>query len=194
MINKIKNSWQEKQDKLNSPPTKGGIVVGYEALGYDFRNWHVRGMLKHTSEKLFYLDDDMHSLILGATRCGKTRSLILQAIGFIAFAGESMIISDPKGELYEYVAEYLERLNYKVYALNFKTPTKSDRYNFLQPVIDALDQGDIPRAIELTWDITSSLVPKSNRGEPIWENGEASVIAGGIMSVLYDNMPSEKDN
>ena len=50
---------------------------------------------------------------------------------------QNMIISDPKGELYQYTAKTLERLGYKVYTLDFKTPLKSSKYNFLQPVIEA---------------------------------------------------------
>jgi len=152
---------------------RGGVVIGYELLN------------KH-KEQLFFLDDDVHSLILGATRSGKTRCLFLQSICLIALAGESMIISDPKGEIYDYIAPFLRYLGYKVIVLDFKTPTKSQRYNFLQPIINAMNAGDLPKAIELVWDITSSLVPKT-KGERIWQDGEASVIAGAIMAVVYDN-------
>jgi type IV secretion system protein VirD4 len=37
------------------------------------------------------------------------------------------------------------------------------------------------------WDITSSLVPADEKGERIWNDGQASVIAGAIMSVVFDN-------
>ncbi len=47
---------------------------------------------------------------------------------------------------------------------NPKNQLKSDRYNFLQPIIDAIDEDDLPRAIEATWDLTAA-----------------------IMSVTYDN-------
>ncbi len=47
-------------------------------------------------EDVFFIDDDLHSLTIGATRSGKTRSLVLQSINNTALAGENMIISDPK--------------------------------------------------------------------------------------------------
>ena len=104
-------------------PQKGGIVVGYEKTDRISNN--------NTSEKIYFLDDDVHSLILGATRCGKTRSIILQSICFTALTGESMVISDVKGELHDYTMPYLKRLNYEVIALDFKSPLKSHKYNFL---------------------------------------------------------------
>jgi type IV secretion system protein VirD4 len=151
----------------------GGIVLGKKSKGL--------------SEHIYYVDDDTHVLCIGATRSGKTRSIVLQTIGTLALAEESMIISDPKGELYNYTYPFLEKKGYEIICLDFKNPLKSDRYNFLQPVIDAIDKNDIPMAVDATWDLTASLVPEDNHNEKIWVNGEASIIAAAIISVVYDN-------
>jgi type IV secretion system protein VirD4 len=151
----------------------GGIVLGKKKGGL--------------SEYIYYVDDDTHVMCIGATRSGKSRSIVLQSIGTLAMAGESMCISDPKGELYNYTYPFLEKKGYEVICLDFKNPLKSQRYNFLQPVIDAIDQDDIPKAVDATWDLTASLVPEENHNEKIWTNGEASIIASAIMSVVYDN-------
>lgn len=99
-----------------------------------------------------------------------------------------MIISDPKSELYHYTSRYLEDNGYKIVTLDFKNPLKSSRYNFLQPVIDAVNQNDYRKAEELSWDITQSLVGnEESKMEKIWKDGEMSVIAGAIMSVVFDN-------
>ncbi|GAA0778429.1 hypothetical protein GCM10008908_35360 [Clostridium subterminale] len=67
---------------------QGGVVLGYRKEG--------------GKEKIFFIGEDVHSLCIGATRSGKTRTVVLQSIGTIALAGESMILSDTKGELYQY--------------------------------------------------------------------------------------------
>ena len=151
----------------------GGIVIG----------------AKKTSgkETLYYIDEDTHTLCIGATRSGKSRTVVLQSIGLQALAGESMIMSDPKGELFQYTYPFLERLGYEVIAIDFKNPLKSSRYNFLQNVIDACKSKNIPKAIDYAWDITTSLVGEP-KGERIWNDGEASVIASTILSVVYDNL------
>lgn len=159
---------------------KGGIIVGYEK---------VKAMRKPSfQEKVYFVKDDVHSLILGATRSGKTRGFILQSVCFLGLSGESMIISDPKGEIFDYTEPYLKEMGYEVIALNFRKPKKGNRYNFLQPIIDAANEGDIPKAIDRTWDFTAAVVPEAR--EKIWENGEKSVIAGAILSVVFDNMDS----
>ena len=151
----------------------GGTVIGM----FKFKN----------REEIIFVGDDMHILVIGATRSGKSRTVVLESIGLQALAEENIICSDPKGELYQYTYPFLERLGYKVITIDFKNPLKSSRYNFLQPVIDHVKKGNIPKAIEATWDITSALVPEDAHGERIWSDGEASIIAAAIMAVVYDN-------
>lgn len=151
---------------------EGGLVIGIEK--------------SKKEEKLYTITDDVHSLCVGATRSGKSRTIVLQSICTMALAGENMVLSDPKAELFQYTYPFLERIGYEVITLDFRNPLKSNGYNFLQPIIDAVDDGDIPRAIENTWDITSALVGES-KGERIWTDGEASTIAAAIMAVVFDN-------
>lgn len=167
------NTITENDEKAKN----GGLVVGFEK--------------NKKEEKIYYIDDNIHSLVVGATRSGKTRSIVLQTIGNLALAGESIIISDPKAEIFDYTSEYLKSKGYKVYTIDFKYPEKSSKYNFLQPVIDAVNRGDYRKAEEYSWDITQSLVGnEESKMEKIWKDGEMSVIAGAIMSVVFDN----KDN
>lgn len=151
----------------------GGIVVGMEKIG--------------NREKLYLIGDDTHTLTIGATRSGKTRCLVIQSICSIALAGESLVISDPKAELYHYTADYLKRLKYDVICLDFKNPEKSTRYNLLQPVIDAVNAGDMEHAEMYAWDITNILAGDNTSNEKIWENGEKSTIAAAILCVVVDN-------
>ncbi|MDE7324984.1 MAG: type IV secretory system conjugative DNA transfer family protein [Lachnospiraceae bacterium] len=152
---------------------KGGIVVGMEKSG--------------GKEMLYMVGEDTHTLTIGATRSGKTRCLVIQSICSIALAGESLVISDPKAELFHYTSNYLEKLGYEVVCIDFKTPGKSTRYNLLQPVIDAVDEGEMERAEMYAWDITNILVGDNASNEKIWENGEKSTIAAAILCVVVDN-------
>ena len=171
MVLRLK-AWEKRRLKKSNMGFSGGLVVGYEK--------------ESEMENIYYLSDDVHSVTIGATRSGKSRCIVLQSIAYTALSGESMIVNDPKGELAAYTMSYLKRLGYEVICLDFKSPLKSSRYNFLQPVIDAVNRGDNAKAVDLVWDITSSLVGES-KGERIWTDGEASIIAGAIMSVVFDN-------
>jgi len=152
---------------------KGGLVLGKENLS-------------NGKERILSVNDDLHTLTIGETGSGKTRTMVLQSIVNLGLAGENMVVTDIKGELSDFTAEFLRRIGYLVVYLDFKNPLKSTRVNFLKPVIDAVNKDDIDGAVELTWDITSQLVGEV-KGEPIWQNGEAAIIAGAIMAVVYDN-------
>lgn len=175
---KIRRNLFRKRDSNNDEESEiilesGGVVLGMEMVGDE--------------EKIYYVDDDTHSLCIGATRSGKTRSIVIQSICTIALAGESMVISDPKSELFNYTSEFLKKLGYEVVTIDFKNPEKSHRYNLLQPIIDAIKSGNLDLSENLAWDMTNILVGKQE-GEKIWHNGEMSIIAASILCVVCDNI------
>lgn len=139
------------------------------------------------TERLPCITDDYHTLTIGATRCGKSRCLVLQSICALALAGEGIVANDPKGELYHYTHSFLETLGYKVHVIDFNTPKKSDRYNPLQSIINAVNENRIDDAQNCVWDFVTFLVEKNDHSEPIWTNGECAVIAAAVMCVVYDN-------
>lgn len=89
--------------------------------------------------------------------------------------------------MFEYTSGALKQLGYNVLTLDFKTPLKSSKYNFLQPVIEQVAKGDIARALNYCSDIVESLVGEVGNREAIWVNGEKSVIKTGIMAVVMGN-------
>lgn len=58
-------------------------------------------------EQIICLTDDVHTLTIGATGGGKSRREVLQTICMLALAGEGIVVSDPKGELYHYTHTFL---------------------------------------------------------------------------------------
>ena len=152
----------------HAAPKGGGLVLGWS----------------QDMKKLYVNTTDTHSLVIGATRCGKTRHLVLQSIGLTAMAGESMVITDPKSELYLYTRPFLERLGYEVIPIDFIHPERSARYNFLQPVLDAVYMENLPLAVQKARDIAKLLVPdkENSNTDPLWPNGERSIITVAILA------------
>lgn len=150
----------------------GGLMVGMSKDG-----------------KQIYIDsEDTHTLTMGATRSGKSRTVVLPSVCLMALAGESMIVVDPKAELYLYTRPFLERLGYEVVALDFRNPAISNQYNFLQPVIDKVNDDNIPGAIQSARDIAAMLVTQNERTEPIWIDGQRAALTMGILAVVKDNV------
>lgn len=133
-------------------------------------------------------DEDTHVFVIGTTRCGKTRCNVLPTIILQALAGESIIAVDPKAELYGYTRELLEYLGYEVIAIDFKDPSRSNRYNFLQPVLDAALQENIPLAVQRARDIAAMLVPMAEikNTDPIWLDGQRAALTTAILAVCLE--------
>lgn len=158
-----------KPSKLSSPRA-GGLVVGMSKDGHE----------------LYCTTEDTHTLILGTTRSGKSRGIVLPSLCLMALAGESMVVVDPKSELYLYTTSFLKRLGYEVVVIDFLNPLRSNHYNFLQPVVDAVNQGDNALAVTRARDIAAMLVPE-DKTERIWLDGQRSVVTTGILAVVVDN-------
>ena len=150
----------------------GGIITNFE---------------KNEIEKVYYIDDNLHTLLIGSSGSGKSRSILIPSITMLGLAGENLFISDVKGELYLYTASKLKELGYNVIALDFINFLKSNHYNYLDLVINAVENDDIPLAESLINDIVNVLVEKNDKTEPIWVNGEMSVIKTAIMAVVLEN-------
>ena len=155
-----------------SAPVEGGLVLG----------------MSKNARKLYCCTEDTHTLTIGAVRSGKSRGVVLPSICTLALAGESMVVLDAKSELYLYTYPFLERLGYEVIAIDFKNPKKSARFNFLQPVIDAVNEGDTALAATRARDISAMLVPEEDKMERIWLDGERATLTMAILAVVMDNV------
>lgn len=175
----------QKNQKKN--PDKGGIVIGIRAIG----NMPQKSEIEH----ILCICEDRHILLIGATRSGKSRRIILESIWLTIKAGENMLINDPKGELYAYTSAFAKAAGYLVVNIDFRNPNKGNHNNYMDEIITAIDNEDIAEAIDLTWDLVAVLVGEA-KGEPIWHNGECASIAACILIVAteapkeYRNLPN----
>lgn len=159
----------------------GGLVIGKEDIKKSFFSRKIK-------EKIYLITKDLHALIIGATRSGKTRNVVIETITMLILAGENVFIPDLKGEIRDYTEDTAKRCGYETICINFINPYESDRKNFLEPIVQTLRRKDISQAIEETWSLVSQLVGEpSEHGDKLWNDGEAATLAASIMAVCYDN-------
>lgn len=77
----------------------------------------------------------IHTLVIGTTGSGKTTMLVDPTIQILGNTGNhpSMVISDPKGELYAHECQKLRNWGYDVQCINLRQPSESSRVNPIEP-------------------------------------------------------------
>ena len=125
---------------------------------------------------------DSHTLVVGASGSKKTRALVLPAIKVLGYAGESMIINDPKGELYNRTAGELRDLGYSIITVNLRDPSVGHAWNPLQIPYSYYKAGDMDKAAEFANDIANTLIlGEIASDDPFWGYSAYDCCLGLIM-------------
>jgi type IV secretion system protein VirD4 len=144
--------------------------------------WGLGGVpLSYSMElgKVYVDASDTHTLIIGPTASKKSRLVAMPAVKILGAARESMIITDPKAEIYSRTASELKELGYNILMLNLREPSLGSAWNPLSIPYRFYCQGDIDRASEFANDISMNLtaMEKSNK-DPFWDNSAGSFFFG----------------
>ena len=125
---------------------------------------------------------DKHTIIIGSTASKKSRLVAMPTAMILGAAGESMIISDPKAEIYLRTASYLKSKGYIVEVLNLRDPQCGSAWNPLYVPYLMYQEGQIDRAYEFANDIAVNLtnIGKSEK-EEFWDNSAGSFLFGLIL-------------
>ena len=135
-----------------------------------------------------------HSLIMGASGSGKTQAFMFPLIKILGRHGESMIVTDPKGELYENCGALLKEKGYKIILLNFRDPKEGAAWNPFSYPYRIYKEGNSDKANELLQDLASNiLIDPNNKAEPFWEQ-TASNFFTGLSLGLFDDAKEEEIN
>lgn len=116
---------------------KGFSITTFDKLKDNADGIPIRAELKNKRLDITLIKP-IHSLIIGATRSGKTTSFVSPTIEVLGHTKTkpSMVITDPKGELCAGHSANLERLGYKVSIINLDDIFHSSRWNPFNDVLN----------------------------------------------------------
>lgn len=147
----------------------------------------------YDKENLYLLKNNYHTLVIGSTGSGKTQTIVLPTIKLSMKANESIVVSDPKGELYSRTAVQLEKEGYKVSVINLDNPNLGNGYNPLSFPYELYKNGNIDKAMEMLEDLGYYLLydKKEKSSDPFWINSTIDYFTGLVL-YLFDNAKEDE--
>lgn len=141
-----------------------------------------------TPKKVWVDNGGYHNLVIGSTGAGKTQTTVLPMVNLLAKHDESMIITDPKGEIYELTSNYLKSLGYNIVLLNFRDPQQGNSWNPMYLPYSLYKDHKIDKSIELLEDLAANILkdPSAKGQDPFWENTSADYFSGLSFALFED--------
>ena len=104
-----------------------------------------------------------------------------------------MIITDPKGEIYEKTSNMLRARGYQILLLNFRDPQNGNSWNPMSLPYQMYKSGAQDKAIELLDDLALNILyDESNKNaDPFWEKVSADYFSGLALALFEDAKEDE---
>ena len=145
--------------------------------------------------KVYVDQSDKHSITIGQTGSKKSRLIAMPLLHILGTAEESMIISDPKAEIYYRTYEYLYNKGYRIKVINLRNPRMSHGWNPLALPYAFYKNNDLDHAYEFANDIAVNLtvIDKSQK-DAFWDNSAGTLFFGLILLLFkYCHEHNEPD-
>lgn len=124
-----------------------------------------------------------HTFVVGATGTGKSYTFIRNQIVAAVCDGHSIVLTDPKGELFESMALWLRRSKgYELLGFNVANPQRTHRWN---PIAECRDYNEI-------MDLTSWLIAASGDDHAFFSGGEKNVFAAAAAYARWVLPPGQQ--
>ena len=124
--------------------------------------------------------------VYGASGSMKSRAYVRNAAFQCVARGESLICTDPKSELYEDLAVYLENNGYTVKVFNLVSPENSDSWNCLMEI------GGSETMAQIFADVIIQNTG-TGKGDRSWDNAELNLLKALILYVEQGFPPEAKN-
>ena len=129
-----------------------------------------------------------HMAVIGASGSMKSRAIVRNKIIGCKRRGESMVITDPKGELFRDTAIWLRKSGYNVRALNLVSLEKSSGWNFM---MDALGNCEAGEEIEIVDQMAHVIIQNTggtaagHSKDDFWDKGERGLLKAIMLYQFY---------
>ena len=161
----------EKEANVKKELSKVNITGAIKKSGipvvYDNNDWYL-------------INNDAHTLVVGATGSGKTQSVILPLVKLSMLANESLIVHDVKGEIYVMTANEFKKRGYNVLVLDFDNSKYGNYYNPLSFPYKLYKEKNNDNALNIVEEVGYYLLsdPSVSNLDPFWINSAIDCFTG----------------
>ena len=174
------NDLQQELDYVSSKKDikKGGIPLSYDDKG-------------------IYIDSAHgHSLIIGSTGSGKTQSVSLPKLWTSIMAGESIVVDDIKGEMYDMLQNDLKENGYKIFKFDLINHV-GNKWNPLKLAYELYKDDNIDDSVMMLEKIAYYIFedPSDTNSDPFWINAVKQLFCGLALYIMEkeDRAPTVYD-
>ena len=175
----IKEQYKEIPDRDYTFPGAGGTIIS------------------RIGRKLYIDQSPTNNLIIGITRSGKGEMFVFPSIDVYSRAEEktSLVVCDPKLELYKGSKKTLERRGYQVYLLNLDDPLHSMGFNPLEQIKEEYLKKHYAEAELLAQSFSFSIFnPNSpTNTDAFWQDTASSLLTALILAHIEDCLREDEE-
>ncbi len=168
----IKEQYEEIPDRDLPFPGAGGTIIS------------------RMGNRLYIDTSPVNNLLIGITRSGKGEMFVFPSIDVYSRAEEktSMVVCDPKMELFKSSKQTLEERGYEVYLLNLDDPLHSMGFNPLEQILNLYIEKDYANAELLAQAFSYSIFnpDKPASSDTFWNDMASSLLTALILAHLED--------
>ncbi|MDA8335031.1 MAG: type IV secretory system conjugative DNA transfer family protein [Peptococcaceae bacterium] len=122
-----------------------------------------------------------HVLVVGTPGSGKSRAYVRPNILSAVAEGISVLVTDPKGDIFECLGAWLRSKGYVVRVLNLVEMHLSNKWNPLDEIRQVLDADVFAEVV-----ISSTETGAQKSGDGFWNRAEQNLLKALVLYVCYD--------
>ncbi len=188
---------QEKETRWATPEEidKSGIRLTLSDEDYVTEGRYSAGgvPLASDTETAVVDNTDTHTIIFGATGSKKTRLFCMPLVNILAKAGESFIVTDPKGEVFDRTSGLAREKGYRIVVLNFRDLGAGSCWNPLAYPYDVYKNRSQGLGISLFNDFVEMLGAEETEktNDIFWPNMAKKLLVGSLLLLADYGKESE---
>ena len=161
-------------------------------------NLKASGLPMGYDEKNFFINDkESHSLVIGSSGSGKTQTVVLPMLKMSVLAGESFLVNDVKGELYQQLSDTLKERGYQLVVIDYQDKKFGNNWNPLTLPYQMYQAGNKDEAMSLLENVGYYLfyhyLDYQGNNDPFWTNTTINYFTG-LALYLFENAKPEEIN